>query len=1220
MIPGGAKGIEIGLRLHLAQFQAGLAAAGGQVRAFGATVSKDLEKPKQNLGMLGTAGVVAGAAVAAGMGVAVARTMAFDKQLSQLRAVSGATADDMEAIREKALQLGADTSFNANEAAMAMTELAKAGVSVEAMMGGAADATVALAEAGGVDLARAAEIAAAAMFQFGLEARDVGKIADLLAGAANATLAEVEGLGTALAYVGPIAHAAGLSIEDTTVAIGLLAQGGLDASTAGTSLRAILAALQPTTDRARKAMQDLGLITEDGANQFFDAQGNIKSFSEIAALLRGTLGGLTKQQQIYFTDLLFGQRSLSAVSIIAGTTEEQFAALNDEILNTSAADVAADRMDNLAGDLEELSGAIETALIEGGSKATGALRGMAQAASTVVDGFSAMPGPLQNTALGLVGVIGAGAGLAGLGIKVAETQKKLMSMGTIAQAVGRNMGALTLASAGVGVALVGLAYIWGDIQRRQAEAKQIVDTYTEAIRRQTGAIEDNIDAATRQQLASSGLGALLVDTSADVDLLAEAVRDGRAELEGLAVQSGLEYGAGLIPFLREARDGGSELAAELLGLQESGELSHGELRRLVSGLSEYSLRLAESREEVRIYNAVAGETGDAAAGAALGVDGLASAVDGLGNDAAGATDELLKLVDAAQSVFDADMALASASRSVQDAQQSVADGGRELNRLAKERADAQRGVVEAQRGVERVLRDIDGAARDAEKAQLDLVDAQAGVARIEREMAGAARENRVAQLDLADARRAVEDVQRKIVGLVREEHIAKLDVIDAEKALRKLQEDRKAAPRDLRSAELDLEEAELAVLEAQKRRYEGGTHLERKKSGIDLERAQMRLVEAEERLKRLRRDQKEESTELARAEYRLEDARKAVNGAGDRAIELAVEHERAQMRVTDAEAALSDQQRIGEERARALQRAQMAVADATDRVAAVDQAAADRAWELQRAQDAVRDASDRVNQVNRRGADLARDRARASEDLQQAMVDEALAAVELAIKQREANGETVTGAEKARLMMDAIDNLIPRIGTDSPMGRRLMEWRDQLASHVTPAMQAAVWAVDDMVAAMGRLAATDMGAAVSIAGEQYYAYGPGYGRPGRPTGMAAGGVTRPRSVYRVHDTTEPEIYQQSDGTSLLLTGAAAGHITPASQMMTAQQADVMSRRHGGGGGLDVDRLGIVIGEQVAQQMAIAAPAGHKGDLTAIVQLDRREIARAVFQDTRERGG
>lgn len=330
--------------------------------------------------MLGASAVIVG-----GLALAVKASADFEKGLSAVKAVGGLTADQLEVVRGKALQLGRDTAYGASEALGAMEELIKAGLSTEDVMNGAADATVALAAAGEVDLAEAASIAAAALNQFQLEAKDLPGVADTIAGAANASATGVSEIGLALSYVGPVAKAAGLTLEDTAAAVALLSNNGIDANKAGTALRAILSRLQPASKEAAGAMKELGLITEDGSNIFYDAEGNIKNMNEIVSILNGTFSELTAEQQAAYAKTIFGTEALAAVSAIAATTGEDFGELQAAIAAVDAEEVAAGRLDNLAGSFTILKGSIETMLIEAGTPLQAGLKGIVDALIGVVN-------------------------------------------------------------------------------------------------------------------------------------------------------------------------------------------------------------------------------------------------------------------------------------------------------------------------------------------------------------------------------------------------------------------------------------------------------------------------------------------------------------------------------------------------------------------------------------------------------------------------------------------------------------------------------------------------------------------------------------------------------------------------------------------------------------------------------------------------------------------
>lgn len=333
-------------------------------------------------------GLAAGTALVAGFGLAIKSASDFEKGLSGIQAVSGASTDEMEKVRAKALQLGADTAFSAQDAASAIEELVKAGIPIAGVMNGAADATVALAAAGGVDLPTAATIAANAMNQFGLSAEEMPKIADKIAGAANASAIDVNDFGMSMSQAGAVAHLAGLSFDDTALAITAMGNAGIKGSDAGTSLKTFLQNLQPTTKKQTELMKKLGIVTADGGNQFFDASGKIKSMSEIAGVLGGALQGMSDKQKTATLETLFGSDAIRAAAVIAGQGSKGMDNLAASIDKVKAADVAKTRMDNLAGSIEQLKGSAETALIGIGSTMTPFIRVVVDALTGVINAVS----------------------------------------------------------------------------------------------------------------------------------------------------------------------------------------------------------------------------------------------------------------------------------------------------------------------------------------------------------------------------------------------------------------------------------------------------------------------------------------------------------------------------------------------------------------------------------------------------------------------------------------------------------------------------------------------------------------------------------------------------------------------------------------------------------------------------------------------------------------
>lgn len=374
--------------------------------------SADLDKVRSTgdktgpaLSKVSTAAGVAGAGIAAGLLVAVRSAANFEKGLSGIQAVSGATVPQMDAVRAKALQLGADTAFSASDASTAMEELVKAGISIPDVLNGAADSVVSLAAAGGIELPAAATIAANAMNQFGLSANEMPKIADKIAGAANASAIDVGDFGQSMTQVGAVAHLAGLSFDDTALAITAMGNAGIKGSDAGTSLKTMLQNLQPSTKKQSELMKELGIITADGSNKFFDANGKIKSMSEIAGVLGGALEGMSDAQKTATLETLFGSDAIRAAAVIAGEGAAGMDSLAASINKTSAADVAKVRMQNLSGQVEQLKGSAETLAINLGSVLIPALTSIVSALTQATNWFVGLGTGTQKAIVGVLAFV-----------------------------------------------------------------------------------------------------------------------------------------------------------------------------------------------------------------------------------------------------------------------------------------------------------------------------------------------------------------------------------------------------------------------------------------------------------------------------------------------------------------------------------------------------------------------------------------------------------------------------------------------------------------------------------------------------------------------------------------------------------------------------------------------------------------------------------------------
>lgn len=271
---------------------------------------------------------------------------------------AGMSMDDFNALF---LDMGAKTQYSAQQAADAAVELAKGGIDPATIAAGGLEGALALAAAGELDLSKAAEITAKQLGVWGDAAQDANHVADRFAQAANASTVNVDDLALGMSNVGGVAKTMGLTFDDTVQVLAQIAPGFSNAATAGTGLNAFLLGLRPTTDKAREAMVDLGLATEDGRTIFEDAQGNFVGVTKAAELLHGALEGMTSGQQIDAFNALFGRDGLQAAALIAEGGAAGFEAMGMAMDGAgTAAEQAAERNKGLNFALESLKGSWET--------------------------------------------------------------------------------------------------------------------------------------------------------------------------------------------------------------------------------------------------------------------------------------------------------------------------------------------------------------------------------------------------------------------------------------------------------------------------------------------------------------------------------------------------------------------------------------------------------------------------------------------------------------------------------------------------------------------------------------------------------------------------------------------------------------------------------------------------------------------------------------------
>ena len=389
----------------------------------------------------------------AGLGTAAVKTAAdFDSQMSKVSAISGATGDDLDKLREKAREMGAKTKFSASEAGAAFEYMAMAGWKTEDMLGGI-EGIMNLAAASGEDLATTSDIVTDALTAFGLSASDSGHFADVLAAASSNANTNVSMMGETFKYAAPIAGALGFSVEDTAEAIGLMANAGIKGSQAGTSLRTIMNNLAGEVKICGDA---IGTVTIQTTN----ADGSMRELSDILADCRAAFSQLSESEQAAAAEALVGKNAMSGFLALMNAGEGDINKLSSAIENCDGTSqkMAETMQDNLEGQLTILKSQLQELAISFGEILMPVVRDFVSGLQKLVDWFNGLSDGtkrLITTLALLVAAIGpvliiVGKVMSAVGTimtwapKIAGAVSTVMSWGPkIASAIGVVKGALS---------------------------------------------------------------------------------------------------------------------------------------------------------------------------------------------------------------------------------------------------------------------------------------------------------------------------------------------------------------------------------------------------------------------------------------------------------------------------------------------------------------------------------------------------------------------------------------------------------------------------------------------------------------------------------------------------------------------------------------------------------------------------------------------------------
>lgn len=401
-----------------------------------------------------------------GVGVAAAKVGGdFEAQMSRVKAISGATGDTFEQMKQQAIDLGAKTAFSAKESAAGMENLASAGFSAQEIMK-AMPGLLDLAAVSGGDVALASENTATALRGFGLEASEAGHVADVFARAAADTNAEVRDMGEALKYVAPVANSMGISLEETAAAIGIMSDAGIKGSQAGTTLRGALSRLARPTKAMQDTMDNLGV-------SFYDADGKMKPLKTQVELLKKAFEGLTPEQQQNALVTLYGQESLSGMMALIDKGPDSLGKLTKSLKDSDGAadDMARTMQDNMNSSIEQMFGAFESAAIVIQKILAPSIKKVADAISGLVEKFVSAPESTQKLVVAIGAIaIAIGPVLYALGMLVKAFQTMKVGLGVLGNGIslfkklGSAIGFLTspvgLVIAAVALLVVGFIYLW----------------------------------------------------------------------------------------------------------------------------------------------------------------------------------------------------------------------------------------------------------------------------------------------------------------------------------------------------------------------------------------------------------------------------------------------------------------------------------------------------------------------------------------------------------------------------------------------------------------------------------------------------------------------------------------------------------------------------------------------------------------------------------------
>lgn len=376
----------------------------------------------------------------AGLGaIAVKTTADYDDSMSQLKAITNSSTEDMKKMSDQAKDLGVKTRYSAKEAADSMVMLGQAGYRTTEIMN-TMPAVLNLAQAGAIDLTQSTDVLVSSMSQFGIETKNASHVADVLSLGANKANLGVNDMAEALKYAGSMANTAGWSLEETASAIGLMSNYGIKGSQAGTALRGAISRLVKPSEASAEKMEALGI-------KVFDNNGKMKALGEVIDEVKKGTSKLTEEQKMNALVTIFGQEAIAGINALMTEGGDSVRKYADELKKAdgSAAKAAETMEDNIGGAFRSLKSAMEGAAISIGSALAPTIRDIADKITELARRFAALSPETQNmiAKFSMFAVV-TGPAIVGIG-KLATGFGSILSLGSKVAGV---MGKVTLATKG----------------------------------------------------------------------------------------------------------------------------------------------------------------------------------------------------------------------------------------------------------------------------------------------------------------------------------------------------------------------------------------------------------------------------------------------------------------------------------------------------------------------------------------------------------------------------------------------------------------------------------------------------------------------------------------------------------------------------------------------------------------------------------------------------